>query len=340
MSDDGDRDPRLSAALRHAPDQDQRPPPALDAAIAAAARAALRPTPVAPHVWVRLRAWLAALGTPPPAWAGGAAAVVVAALTLRLWVDEPLPPPVVAESAPAAKDVQAPAPATAATQAPPAPPRTADNGPPQPALMKKAKVAEATATPPPPSPAAPAQRSEESADKRRADAPSANADAAQAATAAPAPTPPAAFPAAPPPAPAVVGRLASSTPSVALQEARRSMAPAPAAKAMADAAAATPPLWRALIDAAIAEAGSPSQREAWVQLDAATRAQWRPVGRSDGIAEAAPALVERVLVGADGQPPQRATLRIERDGVRWVEPRGSWFAPLSPAAVQALLARF
>lgn len=174
-----ERDAHLRAALRHAPDAHDAPPPALSAALRAAARAAVQvqAPPLATPWWQR--AW-ASLARPRPVWAGGAAALLVSVLTVQLWQGEPVPPAVTAKApaaampAPAAPTVVRAADASAPTAAPDvpvaAPPATtASAGRPAaaaaPAMPQLAKQAPApgpasverrapaiVVTPPPPAP--------------------------------------------------------------------------------------------------------------------------------------------------------------------------------------------
>ena len=96
-------DAHLRAALRHAPDAQAQPDPALRAAIVRAAHEAVQagaqPVPrAAPGASSTLGAlWRRFWQAPTPArpvWAAGLAAAVVASLTLTLWWGEPVPPPV------------------------------------------------------------------------------------------------------------------------------------------------------------------------------------------------------------------------------------------------------
>lgn len=104
MNDDMTPDPRLRAALRHAPDTDLQAPPQLRAQLLAAARDAVRPKT---RWWQR---WL----LPSPLGASGAfATLLLAGFITLLWRGEP--PPAVVEPA-------APAVAAAAPEPTPAPP--------------------------------------------------------------------------------------------------------------------------------------------------------------------------------------------------------------------------
>ncbi|MBT9527489.1 MAG: hypothetical protein IV105_19720 [Rhizobacter sp.] len=144
---DEERDAHLRAALRHAPDAQLQPPPALSDLILKEARAkardALPPAPAPRHPLWRAWDWLAR-----PSVATAFAGVMVATLIGLMWWDQPMdeamprppipaaapapvapPPPAapiaeVARPAPAAEPTQAPQrkPAPAAKPAPPAAP--------------------------------------------------------------------------------------------------------------------------------------------------------------------------------------------------------------------------
>jgi len=89
MSDDArwpEPDPRLRAALRHAPDADDGPPPALDAAILRAAQRAVAPRPV----WRRLIDGCATVWT-QPARAAALASLLMAGFITLLWRGDPSP---------------------------------------------------------------------------------------------------------------------------------------------------------------------------------------------------------------------------------------------------------
>jgi hypothetical protein len=127
-------DPRLQSALRHAPDHDIEPPPALNASILRAAHQS-----VATPAWRRWLEWLAS-----PGWATSTAGVMVALLTGLLWWGQEPPAPVVAMAP------QQPAPAPAAAAAPPADvPAQAPGG----AAADAMAPAETAARAPAPSPA-------------------------------------------------------------------------------------------------------------------------------------------------------------------------------------------
>jgi hypothetical protein len=122
-------DPHLAAALRHAPDADEAPPPALSRAILQAAKEAARRPPAMPAApssapfwqrWLeRLQLWLQ-----EPRLAGGAAVLMLAVLIGSLWGPAPDTSPVPQREAlplpAAAPKAEAPAEplASAATPAP------------------------------------------------------------------------------------------------------------------------------------------------------------------------------------------------------------------------------
>jgi hypothetical protein len=177
---DTDRDPWLQAALRHAPDADAAPPPALREAILRAARTAAPPRPT----WAaRLDAawgWLAR-----PSVAAAFASLFLGTTVVLMWREPPpeAADPIARDAAVAKAPVTAPAPprpeaapaeppaqaanaeaARGATQAPAtvaAPPPAAA----MPALPSPVAVAPATAVrPEPPSPASPAAPAPQAAD--------------------------------------------------------------------------------------------------------------------------------------------------------------------------------
>jgi len=166
---DPERDAHLRAALRHAPDADLAPPPALSDAILRAARAAVKPA-------LPARGWWSTLP-----WSGSLAGLTAATLFGLIWWPAPLPPPVPADIAEVvAQAPAAPAPATASVEpvakvAPPPPSvratperrresrRTPESEQAVAAAAPPAAAADAAAPPPPaarkaeaPTPAAPA----------------------------------------------------------------------------------------------------------------------------------------------------------------------------------------
>lgn len=116
MTRDDERDPHLREALRHAPDAQLQPPPALSARILQEARAKARdPQPVAgapmPGPLAALWAWLAR-----PAVATGFAGVMAATLVGLMWWDQPMGEAMPRSPVPAT----APVAAEASAEAPPA----------------------------------------------------------------------------------------------------------------------------------------------------------------------------------------------------------------------------
>lgn len=131
---DEPRDPRLRAALRHAPDAEVRPPQALSDAILRQARASAAAAPALgkaaasrPSAWALLAGMWEALSR--PSLASGLASVMLASLVGVMWwnrlpddtgelprLEERSPPPAAA-AAPAAEPTAAPAPVQAFPQA-------------------------------------------------------------------------------------------------------------------------------------------------------------------------------------------------------------------------------
>jgi hypothetical protein len=110
LPDDSDeRDAHLLAALRHAPDRDALPPPAVSATILANARAAVQGSavPQARRWWQALDAWVMR-----PQWAAAFGTLAVAALVGLMWSVYEAPPPLEPKTAPAAPQAM-PAPARA-----------------------------------------------------------------------------------------------------------------------------------------------------------------------------------------------------------------------------------
>lgn len=144
------RDAHLSAALRHAPDADQRPPGHLSARILAAAHRAA----AEPRLWAQMPAQMPARAAPPRRrwWApaglgasGALASVLLAGVIGLLWNDGPPGPGI--DEAPSNGSTPAPLAPPAAPPAPPAPEVTS----------APAARSETVTAPPPPAPAAPRQ---------------------------------------------------------------------------------------------------------------------------------------------------------------------------------------
>jgi hypothetical protein len=362
MSDDLSHDTHLRAALRHAPDHALAPPAGVSQTILNAARQVHRPPRVAvtaapvvrvtvarPRALAWLRQWFSS-----PRLAGGLATGLVAALGLGLWLDLGDQPvihrPAVDTTAPM-RSAQAPAaPAPATETAPPpteaAPGAAATAGPERP-------VERATRPAPSPATPAPARRELQAAQEAEASAKATSPvrEAAPMADAAPAPA-----------TPAERARLAqrSDAPSrseqrmlsaagraaaAAAPEGARATAAEPSAAA--DAASAGSPAL-ALLRRARSEStgaarwawtppGSPlmapfdERGQAWLgRVVQATRGRWTDVAERSGSADAT-----EVRWWRDEWP--QATLRLEADGVRWIEQGGRIrFAPLEAATLARL----
>jgi len=374
VSDDLAHDAHLRAALRHAPDHALAPPSGLSQTILAAARQAhrpVRPAPAPPPVQMRpagprpLVRWLRRLFA--PRWAGAWAAGLVAALGLGLWLDlgvQPVleRPTVVAErgeqlkaasahteAAPAANsssDTASGAVLAAAKAAPPAPaaentvaaatPRAASRGGEGAARQRRdTKLAESTRS----------EAVSPSSEAPRHDAAPAQPAASGAVAAAPA-ADRAVDTVAATRARAAVAAPAAAPPATAQTNAQPAMAPRTAE--VGDALAAASPALT-LLRRAQAELASGSARWTWIAPGAATmaplddaaqawlsrvvqltRGRWVDVGERG---EALDALEARWW--RDGWP--HATLRIEAQGLRWIEPSGRIrYAPLDAAALQRL----
>ena len=383
-SDDEWRDLRLLAALRHAPDRTAEPPAAVSQTILSAAHAAAhtaarnsrRPHVATPSSSASVAAALhrrwadamrriwSSLGAPRPLWAGASAVLLVSVVTVRMWVDEPLPAAVV-RSSPAAEPLPAPAPQAAERS------DSAVAGAPNPA----ARVAEPMAAPmaaPSRSPAATAKtRTPESPPE-----PTREPRVSQAPTPTPTPTPtstpiltptqptqpsrtplplpmpipapvpepslatvpPAASaeaPAPPSPARSEIARAAGAQPSGAALAAR--IAAAPAQKT---ALPVRPPSLSAWLTAARDEVDdparplTPSQRRLLRQLDRATLGtRWQQLAPTpaSGLDMAARELALQAANGAT------ATLRLDATGVHWQDAEGGhWVAELDTATRQRL----
>jgi hypothetical protein len=219
---DDPRDAHLLAALRHAPDQADGPPPGLSAQIREQARQSLArsPTPTAalgtPGVFERWFGWMS-----QPVAAGAFGTLLIAGFVGLMWHEGPPPEalpgadvPTPVEAASAARAMATSAPATPAPPAAPESPATPSALPPP-----------APPAPPPPRAAAPARPT---ATPKAVDAPGERADkgpavAAERSTPAPAAAP---APAAPPPPPQAPAPIAAPAPFAAPAPAA---VPAPAA---------------------------------------------------------------------------------------------------------------
>jgi hypothetical protein len=356
-------DEYLRAALRHAPDHALTPPSGVSQAILAAARQVHRPAPAPPEpvpvrvpvprrtLWrERLQLLLS------PRWAGSLATALVGALVLGLWFDQDLPEPTARPDGPSSKAVerQEAAPATpAATK--PAPVETAPHSPVQHAMGDAAAVAPRKPDAPAvaPAPAPPSLKKAPRADiaptgragamrEPPTDSPKtarASVEASRAAAAARRRTEPQA-------APSATGIVAA--PEVAVgskQTLSQGAATAPGVAAAPGAASPALTLWRRAVAESSARAAiwtwqpadAPSPRsfdadgQAWLlRLVQAARGRWTDVAeRSDGAAAA------EVRWWRDDQTIAR--LRIEAQGLRWLEPSGRIrFAPMDADALARL----
>ena len=371
--DTPEHDEFLRAALRHAPDHALTPPSGVSQAILAAARRVhLHPRPasepVAPprapvprHVpWHERLQWLLT-----PRWAGSLATGLVGALVLGLWFEQDLPGPTVSSerdapitqrerTPPAAPPAPAPAPATTNPTAPPAQDSAARSaGTPEPARQ-------GGAAPKPRGDAAP-KPTDKTPDSAAAADTSAKAEAESAlrreVPAARAATNEAHMQAAPAPAAVPEATTASRR---AADAATRPDSPdlsstPPGAKAKlgaatpaAGASAAASPaltLWRRSTAESTARSAiwtwqpgdAPSPRsfdadaQAWLlRLVQSARGRWVDVAEASN-GEAA----TEVRWWRDDQP--HARLRIEAEGLRWIEPSGRIrYAPMEPAALARL----
>jgi hypothetical protein len=296
--DDPERDAWLSEALRHAPDAQAAPPPALSDAILRQARAAATTTTSAraarsgpsSGAWAAVWAWLAR----PPV-AAGFASVMVATLVGLLWWGQPLettrmPPP--ASETSVAPRGSLPASAPIAVAPAPAP------------LSSVRRPASApTAAAPPPTfarrlrEAAPASDNTASMARGQASATASGALAPSAAKAA---------------APRRLDALATTRPA--------------ALSALLASVAAQPERWTWQRGDAL-QPMTPALQRWLVQLDGATAAHWRSA------AEPAPAVPGSVLRLSRDDASTAATLRLTDDAV-WFAPASR--AELPRAAIDAL----
>jgi hypothetical protein len=320
-SDDAPRDAHLLAALRHAPDRDEAPPPQVTARILAAARAAAGP---APSSWSQR---LASMWRSPQLGAAFGT-LAVAALVGVMWsTREPPAVPQSADSAPireAAPSATAPLPAASA--APPSDLAAADAG------STRGQTVEPPRTPAPaarensPRSAAKAQapqRAREAKGGERAavsPAPPATGGAAQASPEAVADAPPSAArdssAALPPrpvttPAPAALPAEAASGEAALRTRQEAARAPTPASSALLGrlassnaAAAAADPLLR--VEALLRDRGARWQPSAAAH-GAAQQAWWLSVveltrGRWVRLANPAVPIAPWLLLASGGQP--------------------------------------
>ncbi len=294
--DDAPRDPRLLEALRHAPDADAAPPPALSRAILRAAHEAVAAPGWAARALAAWR-WLAR----PPVAAGFASVMLATLVGLMWWgrpIDEGLRAPEPVATAPAAAPGPAPAETSPQAKAPPPSPDAAE----APTVSEVTRIRSPSAAPPMrPAP-----------DRRAAAAPAADASQRR--------TPEAAAPAAPvatPAAPAV----AEAPPARPERHAETRLTDRGLSAGAAGARA--PPALDALRTALRAEpqryrwqrGAGPEQPiddalTAWLaRADAARAGPWQPAA---GAPEAAPLAVLRVTA-ADGAA---TVITLEGDALR------------------------
>lgn len=339
-------DPRLRAALRHAPDRDLAPPAALDRRILDAASEALRSKRVSARSgW---RAWLDALTR--PAGAAALTSVVLATVIGVMWQDGPPPEAPPETPSETLSEMKAAPPKAAMT--PPAP--AGENRTPSEPATAAAVAAAPVATLPPP-PAAPLPRPD-----RSKEALSKEALSKAAPTPAPAPAPapslgpalgqaPAEAPASPPPAPPAAPPVASPAPGVAApsplsapprsdaaeavvrprsevsQSMPRSM-PAPAARsADRSLAAAFDPMLAAL---ATTDPGSPDAA-LLRELQRAMDGRWQAV--------LPPSRLPTFTTAPLRLPGDAGTLQLEGDEIVWTGPDGTPWSGTLPAGAAPLL---
>ena len=342
---DEDRDAHLRAALRHAPDAQLQPPPALSELILKEARAKARdaasPARVPRHPLLGIWDWLAR-----PSVATGFAGVMVATLIGLMWWDQPMDEAMPRPPAPAAATAPAPAPVVSPPPAAPIAEAARPAPPPQPTQAPQRKSVPAAK---PASPAAPAP---EQAAREEAAAPGVLGAAQPSREAAP----PVAL-AAPPPAPAPAAAAADTATAGAAAMSRaksfdevkrqRSMASADtlnnkAAKAEAREAearsiaqvraaiAAEPTRWVWQRSGAAAQ-GMNDAVYAWLaQLESATGTRWQPRAERDTTAPIGREL--RLL--RDGRV--QHSLRLSEQGVSWESGQNAWHVELTAAQLAEL----
>ncbi|MFO1218497.1 MAG: hypothetical protein U1E89_09020 [Burkholderiaceae bacterium] len=347
---DAPRDEHLRAALRHAPDHGLSAPAHVSHAILSAARQVHRPVRAAPvaepapprvvperHVplRVRLQALLA------PRWAGSIAAGMVAALVVGLWYGEDLPSPLREERAAESEATKPAAPEAASTPAagvaqPSQPTATGAAGgaaapteqtkatsPPPPAPRPRAAAKQAA--PPPVAQETPPAVVREAAPPVLGKAPaSPSAADEQAGRDTPAAKSDGALRASPPAAAATSSSEAHGSGVMALQA---PAAPSPAltllrrVRSDGDAHGA---IWTWQIDPGTSARSFDADGQAWLaRLVYAARGRWADVAeRNDGGSAA------ELRWWRNDEP--AALLRIEEQGLRWIEPsQRIRFAPMT-----------
>lgn len=367
MGEDLSHDAHLRAALRHAPDHALTPPSGLTQTILAAAHRVHRPTrAVRPQPPVRVTvarprvlAWWSRWFS-SPRWAGTLATGLVAALGLGLWLDLDTEPAIERAAVPVVEAEQR-ADATPPGPAPATPAGRSD----APVLAAPTPAPARVNEPAPPTAARDDQRGrpkterrEAAANESRADASAANSVAASPARPSPPPAPPstAAAPlaqASDAAAPATDGRTAASPNAVATPRQELavggSRSPLPTGATAEPVAAASPALtllrrarrelaegtgrWSWLAPGASTMTPFDETAQAWLlRLVQSTRGRWTDVAERSGAGEAI-----EVRWWHDDWP--HATLRIETEGLRWIDASGRIrYAPLDVQALQRLRA--
>ncbi|MBC7994180.1 MAG: hypothetical protein H7Z15_13185 [Rhizobacter sp.] len=325
-----ERDAHLRAALRHAPDADVQPPPALSALILkeaqAKARDASTPARVPRHPLWSVWDWLAR-----PSVATGFAGVMVATLVGLMWWDQPMdeamprPPVPAAARAPAS----APASAPAATTPPPAAPMAEATRPaPEPAPAPQRKSAPVTQPAPAAAPAPEVAAREEAATpvarEAREAAPAAAADTATAGAPAMARAP--SFEESKRQrsmASADTLNKAAKTAETREGEAHHKLAP------LRTAVAAEPARWSWQRDGTPPQAINEAMLSWLARLDAVAGDRWQPLDASP------PPAGREIRLLRDGH--MAHGLRLIEGGVLWQLPRGRWqMVTLPPASLSAL----
>jgi hypothetical protein len=334
---DEERDAHLRAALRHAPDAQLQPPPALSALILKEAQAKARDASPAParaprHPWLSVWDWLAR-----PAVATGFAGMMVATLVGLMWWDQPMDEAMPRPPAPAASP--APAPVPAATQASAAPAtevaRTAPQPPPAP-QRKSAPVAKpAAAAAPAPEAAAREETAAPIVREARETAPPVALSAPP-----PAPTPAAAADTATGGAPAMerAKSFDESKRQRSVASARGEISPATLGQEtearfklaqLRAVIAADPARWSWQRDGTTRQGINDAMLGWLARLDAIAGDRWQPADAN--LLRAG----RDIRLLRDGQ--MQHTLRLMESGVAWQLPQGRWqLVTLPPASMGVL----
>lgn len=344
---DEERDAHLRQALRHAPDAQLKPPPALSELILKEARAKARdasaPARAPRHPLLGIWDWLAR-----PSVATGFAGVMVATLIGLMWWDQPMDEAMPRPPAPAGAPAAPPAPVAPASPAAPITEVTRPAPATDPARAQQRKSAPAA------KPAPAAAPAPEVAAREEAAAPAVVGTAQPARETAP-PVALSAPPPAPAPAPAAAADTAtagaaamSRAKSLDESKRQRSMASADtlnqAAKTEAREAemhrsiasvraaiAAEPARWAWQRSSGAASQGMNDAVYAWlVTLESATGTRWQTRAERDTAAPLGPEL----LLLHDGRV--QHSLRLSEGGVWWKSGPNTWQAELTAAQLAAL----